>query len=163
MERKLLGEPKLPLKLVRALFLLLLRACCSCCLALPGSPWLTGCSLEWGANSKRISLDADAAINQPVRVLPEGSFVVLGLVAGAEPLAATPLQKNQLAAPPSLLFLLFWSRYVLFLLCGALLVIVVVPEIKQMPCQFLRFLLNQRFAAMRRDREGRKKPGFRYL
>jgi hypothetical protein len=38
-----------------------------------------------------------------------------------------------------------------------------VPEIKQMPCQFLRFLLNQGFAAMRRDREGRKKPGFRYL
>ena len=51
-------------------FLLLLRACCFCCSALPGLPWLTGCSLEWGANSKRISLDADAAlINQFRRCL----------------------------------------------------------------------------------------------
>ena len=35
----------------------------------------------------------------------------------------------------------------MFLLCRALLAIVVVPEIKQMPCQFLRFLVNQGFAA----------------
>lgn len=69
-DRKLLGEPKLPPKLVRAIFLLLLRACCFCCSALPGLPWLTGCSPERGANSKRISLDADAAlINQFRRCL----------------------------------------------------------------------------------------------
>jgi hypothetical protein len=50
---------------------------------------------------------------------------------------AIPFQNDQLAASPFLLFLLFWSRYVLFLLCGAVLVIVVVPDRKQNPCQFL--------------------------
>ncbi|HWT67920.1 MAG TPA: hypothetical protein VN214_02280, partial [Pseudomonas sp.] len=55
-------------------------------------------------------------------------FVVLGLVVGLAP-NTTPLQKNQLAAPLAVLFLLCVSRFVLFLLSYALLVIVLVPNI----------------------------------
>ncbi|TLX57482.1 hypothetical protein DN824_05195 [Stutzerimonas nosocomialis] len=50
-----------------------------------------------GANSKRIALVADIAVIQPVRALPGGSFIVLGLVVGQAP-PASRLQKNQLAA-----------------------------------------------------------------
>ncbi|WP_131197314.1 hypothetical protein [Phytopseudomonas dryadis] len=62
---------------------------------------------------------------------------------GAEPHGAIPLQKNQLAASPAVLFLLCRSRYVLFLLSWAMLVIVVVPEIEHKPCQYLFFFVNQ--------------------
>ena len=55
-------------------------------------------------------------------------FVVLGLVAGQAP-NTTLLQKNQLAAPLAVLFLLCVSRFVLFLLSCTLLVIVLVPNI----------------------------------
>ena len=75
-------------------------------------------------------------VTQPVQELPRGSFIILGLVMGQAP-KAIPFQNDQLAASPFLLFLLFWSRFVLFLLWSALLVIVVVQVIKQNPCQFL--------------------------
>ena len=52
------------------LFFIVIESLLFLLLALPGLPWLTGCSLERGANSKRISLDADAAlINQFRRCL----------------------------------------------------------------------------------------------
>ena len=49
-------------------------------------------------------------------MLPDGSFIVLSLVAGVVPLAATPLQKNQLAAPPYLVVLVVLESFRLVLI-----------------------------------------------
>jgi hypothetical protein len=71
---------------------------------------------------------SDLAI-QPVQAsVLRQFFVVLGLVVGQAP-NTTPLQKNQLATPHAVLFLLCVSRFVLFLLSCTLLVIVLVPNI----------------------------------
>ena len=83
-----------------------------------------GCIPKPGTKNKRIALDAERAATlrvRPVRGLPAGSFVLLGPV---EEMArrVAPLQNNQFVAASTLLFLLCWSRYVLFLLyrCGFL-------------------------------------------
>jgi hypothetical protein len=59
---KALGEPKLPPKLVRALFLLLYRTCCFSCVVRPGRIPAARRAPEIGAKSKRITLDADVMI-----------------------------------------------------------------------------------------------------
>ena len=59
---KALGEPKLPPKLVRALFLLLYRTCCFSCLVRPGRIPAARRAPKFGAKSKRITLDADAVM-----------------------------------------------------------------------------------------------------
>ncbi|MNO99959.1 hypothetical protein D3C76_917440 [compost metagenome] len=61
---KLLGEPKLPPKLVRALFLLF-RAWCFCCSTRSSKPVASGNALHTRGNSKRICLDADGAMIIP--------------------------------------------------------------------------------------------------
>ncbi len=93
-----------------------------CCFWQPGPSHLFE-RPPFGIKSKRIFLSADIAFIlsiQPVPELPEGSFIVLCLVASAFVFAkdseSYPLQKNLLAAPLSVLFLSCQSRYVLFLL-----------------------------------------------
>ena len=115
---------------------------------LPGSPWLTGCSLEWGANSKRISLDADVAlINQFGRCLETVLlFSVWSL--GRTP-CGNSSPKESVSCASAFLSLFCWSRYVLFLLWD-LLVIVVVPLSKQLPCQLFKIVLFQAVAYFQR-------------
>ncbi|KRW59244.1 hypothetical protein AO726_10410 [Pseudomonas sp. TTU2014-080ASC] len=59
---KLLGEPKLPPKLVRALFLLLFRACCFCLVTRSIRSRMFIKIPKLGIRSKRIALDADIAL-----------------------------------------------------------------------------------------------------
>ena len=66
---------------------------------------------------------------QPDPTLPEGSFIVLCPVAEPRFLKSHLLQKNLLATPLFVLFLLGQSRYVLFLLGTALFFIFVVHEL----------------------------------
>lgn len=73
----------------------------------PLSQSLQGYLPGWEFNSKRIALVADAAMiversNQSVRCL-EAVLFFFRLAAGRVP-TATPLQKNQLAAPPRFCF-----------------------------------------------------------
>lgn len=62
---KLLGEPRFPPKLVRALFLLLLRACCWNCSTRKGRPGALSVVPKQGTRSQRIALEADIAIIDP--------------------------------------------------------------------------------------------------
>ncbi|WP_410971197.1 hypothetical protein, partial [Salmonella sp. SAL04269] len=72
---------------------------------------------------------------QPVCALPQGSFILLPTGCGTGP-DSNSSPKESVSCASAILFLLCWSRYVLFLLSSSLLVIVVVPIHKQMPCQF---------------------------
>ena len=60
--QKPLGEPKLPPKLVRALFLLLFRACCFCSVTRSIRSRMFVRIPKLGIRSKRIALDADDAM-----------------------------------------------------------------------------------------------------
>ena len=143
---------------MRASFLLLLRACCSCCVALPGLPWLTGCSPERGANSKRISLDADVAITNQFRRCLKAVLLFSAWLQGRTPRGnSSPKESVSCASVPCCSCC---SGVVTSCSCyGSLLVIVVVPEIKQMPCQFFKSLVNQ-WLEDSVGREGEKKAGF---
>ena len=59
---KALGEPKLPPKLVRALFLLSIQTSCFSCVVCPVRIPAAGKALKSGAKSKRITLDADVVM-----------------------------------------------------------------------------------------------------
>ena len=62
---KLLGEPKLPPKVVRALFLLFIQTSCFSCVVCSVRLPAAGRALKSRAKSKRITLEADA-----VRIIP---------------------------------------------------------------------------------------------
>ncbi len=117
---KLLGEPKLPPKLVRALFLLLSRACCSCCLTRTSRFVISGYALESRVKSKRIALDADGAViirsNQFGCCLSK-QFYCSRPGRGASP-NGNSSPKESVSCASAVLFLLCWSRCVLFLLWG---------------------------------------------
>ena len=88
-------------------------------------------TLPIGSQEQTDCFDRCAAMiyrSNQFRLCLRAVFVVLGLVVGQAP-NTTPLQKNQLATPLAVLFLLCVSRFVLFLLSCALLVIVLVPNI----------------------------------
>ena len=92
------------------------------------------CRSPSGIKSKRIFLSADLLFRQaiqPVRELPEGSFIVLCPVAGyfEKHPGSTPSPKKSVSCVSAVLFLLCQSRYVLFLLGLPLIFILVVQEI----------------------------------
>lgn len=107
------------------LFFIVIESLLFLLLALPGLPWLTGCSLERGANSKRISLDADAALINQFRRCLEAVLLFSAWSLGRTP-CGNSSPKESVSCASAILFLLCWSRYVLFLLSSSLLVIVVV-------------------------------------
>ena len=114
------GEPRLPFNLsLRALFLLLRGGL----LLFLATVALHRCFVRppCGVKSKRIFLSADLLFRQaiqPVRELPEGSFIVLCPVAGhcKQYPESTPSPKKSVSCVSAVLFLLCQSRYVLFLL-----------------------------------------------
>lgn len=108
------GKPKLPHKRCLSLFSYVRVYCFYC---LPVTESRVPPASQSGSKSERIALDADLTLAlgpiQNLRCLRTVLLFCLGC--GVNP-QRNPLQKNQFAAPPALLFLLCWSRYVLFLL-----------------------------------------------
>ena len=158
---KLLGSRSSPSRCV--LCFIMISGLLFCLSTRPLSQSLQGYLPGWEFNSKRIALVADAAMiversNQSVRCL-EAVLFFFRLAAGRVPTATPP--KESVSCASAILFLLCWSRYVLFLLSSSLLVIVVVPIHKQMPCQFSKpsKIKGLRFSVGRRRAQ---KPGSRY-
>ncbi len=122
-----------------------------------------------GAKSKRISLVADVAVifrsNQygPCSM----QFLLFSAWSWGEPLC-TSSPKESVSCASAFLSLFCWSRYVLFLLWGCLLLLLFRIS-KQVPCQFYKVLLFQCFDGFRGVRLRRKNraivtddPGFCY-
>lgn len=109
------------------LFFIVIESLLFLLLALPGLPWLTGCSLERGANSKRISLDADAALINQFRRCLEAVLLFSAWSLGRTP-CGNSSPKESVSCASAVLFLLCVSRFVLFLFWIAVLVIVLLER-----------------------------------
>lgn len=126
---------------------------CFCCYWYPGGAVLVvrlfpsatavGSAPTPGAKSKRISLVADVAVifrsNQygPCSM----QFLLFSAWSWGEPLC-TSSPKESVSCASAFLPLFCWSRYVLFLLWGCLLLLLFRIS-KQVPCQFYKILLFQ--------------------
>ena len=123
---KLLGEPKLPLSNAFFVFIIM-SAYCFYCPTRSSRPGARGRTPTLGANSKRITLDADAAMTLRSNQSDAASrqFYCSCPGCGASP-KSNSSPKESVSCASAVLFLLCWSRYVLFLLWGSAFVIVVV-------------------------------------
>ena len=102
------------------LFFIVIESLLFLLLALPGLPWLTGCSLERGANSKRISLDADAALINQFRRCLEAVLLFSAWSLGRTPCGNSSPKESVSCASRRLVFIVRESiRLIFIVLCIA--------------------------------------------